>query len=111
MMAETSKRRQKRPVYAVVEHGGKQYKVKEGDVVRVEKVDLKPGKKIEFKDVLLVSDEDGLKVGNPHVKRVKVVGKLVQNEKDKKIIVFKMKRRKNYRSLCKRCKKDTSGNR
>ena len=84
-------------MYAVIESCGKQYKVAEGDVVFFEKLDTAEGKKVTFDKVILVSDEKGVKVGNPYVKGVKVEGKVVSHGKGKKIIVFKMKAKKNER--------------
>ena len=85
-------------MYAIIEACGKQYKVVEGDVVFFEKLDTEAGKKVTFDSVILVSDEKGVQVGNPYVKGVKVEGKVVSHGKDKKIIVFKMKAKKNERT-------------
>ena len=84
-------------MYAVIESCGKQYKVTEGDVVFFEKLDTEEGKKVTFDKVVLVSEEGKVQVGNPYVKGVKVEGKVVAHGKGKKIIVFKMKAKKNYR--------------
>ena len=84
-------------MYAIIEACGKQYKVLEGDTVFFEKLDTEEGKKVTFDKVILVSDEKGVKVGNPYVKGVKVEGKVVSHGKGKKIVVFKMKPKKNYR--------------
>ena len=84
-------------MYAVIESCGKQYKVAEGDVVFFEKLDAEEGKKITFDKVVLVSDDGKVQVGNPYVKGVKVEGKVIVHGKSKKIIVFKMKAKKNYR--------------
>lgn len=84
-------------MYAVIESCGKQYKVTEGDVVFFEKLDVEEGKKVNFDKVVLVSEEGKVQVGNPYVKGVKVEGKVVAHGKGKKIIVFKMKAKKNYR--------------
>ena len=84
-------------MYAVIESCGKQYKVAEGDVVFFEKLDAEEGKKVTFDKVILVSDEGKVEVGNPYVKSMKVEGKVVSHGKGKKIIVFKMKPKKNYR--------------
>lgn len=85
-------------MYAIIEACGKQYKVVEGDVVFFEKLDAEEGKKVNFDKVILVSDEKEVKVGNPYVKGVKVEGKVVSHGKGKKIIVFKMKPKKNERT-------------
>ena len=84
-------------MYAIIEACGKQYKVAEGDVVFFEKLDTEEGKKVTFDKVILVSDEGKVQVGNPYVKGVKVEGKVISHGKDKKIIVYKMKPKKNYR--------------
>ena len=85
-------------MYAVIESCGKQYKVAEGDVVFFEKLDAEEGKKVTFDKVILVSDEGKVEVGNPYVKSMKVEGKVVSHGKGKKIIVFKMKAKKNERT-------------
>lgn len=85
-------------MYAIIEACGKQYKVVEGDVVFFEKLDTEEGKKVNFDKVILVSDEKEVKVGNPYVKGVKVEGKVLSHGKGKKIIVFKMKPKKNERT-------------
>ena len=84
-------------MYAIIESCGKQYKVAEGDVVFFEKLDAEEGKKVTFDKVIFVSEEGKVQVGNPYVKGVKVEGKVVSHGKGKKIIVFKMKPKKNYR--------------
>ena len=84
-------------MYAIIESCGKQYKVAEGDVVFFEKLDAEEGKKVSFDKVVLVSEEGKVQIGNPYVKGVKVEGKVVSHGKAKKIIVFKMKAKKNYR--------------
>ena len=84
-------------MYAIIEACGKQYKVAEGDVVFFEKLDTEEGKKVTFDKVILVSDEGKVQVGTPYVKGVKVEGKVVSHGKGKKIIVYKMKPKKNYR--------------
>ena len=84
-------------MYAIIESCGKQYKVAEGDVVFFEKLDTEEGKKVTFDNVVLVSDEGKVQVGNPYVKGIKVEGKVVSHGKAKKIIVYKMKPKKNYR--------------
>ncbi len=84
-------------MYALIEACGKQYKVEEKDVVFFEKLDAEEGKKVTFDKVILVSDDGKVQVGNPYVKGVKVEGKVVAHGKGKKIIVFKMKAKKNER--------------
>ena len=84
-------------MYAIIESCGKQYKVAEGDVVFFEKLDAEEGKKVTFDNVILVSNEGKVHVGNPYVKGGNVEGKVISHGKGKKIIVFKMKAKKNYR--------------
>ena len=84
-------------MYAIIESCGRQYKVAKGDVVFFEKLDAEEGKKVNFDKVVLVSDDGKVQVGSPYVKGVKVEGKVVSHGKSKKIIVFKMKPKKNQR--------------
>jgi len=83
-------------MYAVIETGGKQYRVQKGDLVRVEKLTAASGDKITF-PVLLVADGANVKVGKPTVASAAVVATVQGNEKGKKLIVFKYRRRKGYR--------------
>ena len=85
-------------MYAIIESCGRQYKVSEGDVVFFEKLDAEEGKKVTFDNVVLVSNDGKVQVGNPYVTGVKVEGKVVSHGKAKKIIVFKMKPKKNERT-------------
>ena len=84
-------------MYAIVNSGGKQYKVEEGDILRVEKVPGDIGNKIEFERVLMVSDGENIHVGDPVLENTTVQGHIIEQDKGKKIIVFKYKRRKRYR--------------
>ena len=86
-------------MYTIIESCGKQYKVAEGDVVFFEKLDAEEGKKVTFDKVVLVSEDGKVQVGNPYVKSVKVEGKVVSHGKAKKILVYKMKPKKNYRRM------------
>lgn len=84
-------------MYAIIETGGKQYRVQEGDVVRVEKLDIADGETVKFDKVLLVAEEGKLNVGKPYVDGA-VVEAVVENQgKAKKIIIFKYKAKKDYR--------------
>lgn len=83
-------------MFAVIQTGGKQYRVAEGDRLRVEKLAGDVGAKITFDKVLLVSG-DSVKVGNPLISGAKVSAEIVAQDRAKKIIVFKFRRRKNYR--------------
>ena len=84
-------------MYAVVVTGGKQYRVQEGDVLYVEKLEADVETSIELGDVLAVGKEDGLVVGTPVVEGAKVIAKVLEQGKAKKVIVFKYKRKKDYR--------------
>ena len=84
-------------MYAVVETGGKQYRVQEGDVIAVEKLDVAVGEKITFDKVLLISDGEKVKVGAPYVESCNVAGTVVEHGKGKKVIIFKYKAKKDYR--------------
>ncbi len=82
-------------MYAIIDNGNKQYKVAEGDVVKLEKLTANEGEEVSFK-VLMVSDENGIKVG-ADVENAKVTATVVKQDKAKKIIVFKYKAKKNER--------------
>ena len=83
-------------MYAVIRTGGKQYRVAQGDRLRVEKLPGEPGSKITFEEVLMIGG-DKVSVGAPLVKGAKVSAEIVAQERAKKVIVFKFRRRKNYR--------------
>ncbi|MBT3312320.1 MAG: 50S ribosomal protein L21 [Desulfobacterales bacterium] len=84
-------------MYAVIASGGKQYKVKAGDTLRLEKMSGDVGSSVSFDNVLLFSDGEEMKVGQPLVEGITVNGHIVEQDRAKKIIVFKTKRRKRYR--------------
>ena len=84
-------------MFAVIRTGGKQYKVAKDDVIQVEKLDAEPGAKISLDEVLMVDSGKGVTVGQPLVAGAKVQAEVVEQTRGDKIIVFKMKRRKNYR--------------
>ena len=85
-------------MYAIIRTGGKQHKVSKGDVLKVEKLEKKVGEKVEFEEVLLVGgDKAGFKIGQPTVADAKVVATVVSEGKTKKVLVFKKKKRKQYR--------------
>jgi large subunit ribosomal protein L21 len=83
-------------MYAVIKTGGKQYKVSAGDLLKVEKLEGAVGDTIELDEVLMVGGEE-VKIGTPLLPNAKVTAQIVEQGKDKKILVFKSKRRKNYR--------------
>ncbi|MGF7056487.1 50S ribosomal protein L21 [Brassicibacter mesophilus] len=84
-------------MYAVIETGGKQYRVQEGDTIFIEKVDGNQGDAVSFERVLLLSDESEVKVGKPYVEGATVNASILEQGKAKKIIVFKFKAKKDYR--------------
>ena len=83
--------------FAIIETGGKQYKVSASNILKVEKLDIKKGNKVEFKKVLLVNDDKTVEIGDPTVSGAVVEGMLLDNIKDRKVIVFKKRRRQNSR--------------
>lgn len=83
-------------MFAIIKTGGKQYKVSEGDIIKVEKIEAEAGDKIEFDQVLMVAGDD-VKVGSPVVEGAKVSAEVLDQKKDKKIVIFKFKAKKNYR--------------
>jgi len=83
-------------MYAVIKTGGKQYRVEEGDTIRVEKLPGEVGGTLEITDVLMVGGEK-VEIGKPVVTGAKVTAEIVAQDKAKKIVVFKMRRRKGYR--------------
>ncbi len=83
-------------MYAIIQTGGKQYKVQAGDEVTVEKLAVEPGEEVSL-DVLLISDDNGVQVGKPVLDGVKAKAKVIEHGKGKKVIVFKYKPKKNYR--------------
>ena len=84
-------------MYAIINSGGKQFRVEEGETLRLEKLDAQPGDKIELDQVLFVKTEDGVKVGAPLVENAKVTDTILAEGKGRKVIIFKKKRRKQYR--------------
>jgi large subunit ribosomal protein L21 len=84
-------------MYAVIKTGGKQYRVAEGETVKVEKLAGEPGTQVTFTDVLMVASGADVKLGRPLVDGARVVGEIVEQDRERKVIVFKYKRRKNFR--------------
>jgi large subunit ribosomal protein L21 len=84
-------------MYAVVKAGGKEYRVSKGDLIRIEELAGELGDQVELKDVLMVSKEGETQFGSPHLTPVIIKGEIVQEGKGKKVLTYKMKRRKNYR--------------
>lgn len=82
-------------MYAIIETGGKQYKVEAGDVIYIEKLDVEAESEVVFDKVIAVGSEDGIKTGAPYVEGATVAAKAVKNGKGKKIVVFTYKAKKN----------------
>lgn len=82
--------------YAVIRTGGKQYKVSEGDTLDVEKLDVEPGGKTQFDEVLLVASDGGVQIGAPVVKGASVTADVVDQVKADKVVAFKYRKRKGY---------------
>ena len=84
-------------MYAIVQTGGKQYRVEPGTMISVEKIEAEPGSQIELSEVLMIRTEDGLRVGTPYLGGVRVIAEVVRQGKGPKIIGFKYKPKKNER--------------
>ena len=84
-------------MYAVIQTGGKQYRVTPGELVKVEKLPGNKGDQVTFEKVLLTSDGETVNIGNPFLQDIKVQGRIARQGRDRKILVFKYKRRKDYR--------------
>lgn len=84
-------------MYAIIKTGGKQYKVSPNDIFEVEKIDVESGKAVNLEEVLLVSDEGKITVGQPTVKGAKVKCEVVKQYRGEKVISFKYKRRKDFK--------------
>ena len=83
--------------FAIIETGGKQYKVSASKILEIEKLDAKKGETIKFKNVLLLNDNKNTEIGNPSIEGATVEAKLLDNVKDRTILVFHKRRRKNSR--------------
>mgnify|MGYP006426577191 FL=1 len=84
-------------MYAIIKTGGKQYRVEEGLIIKIEKLSAEEGEDVEFDQVLALSDDNGFKAGSPLVDGASVRGKVIEQGKNKKIIVFKYKPKIRYR--------------
>lgn len=83
-------------MYAVIKTGGKQYRVAQGDTLKLEKLGAESGQEIEFDKVLLIQSDYGIKVGKPYIEGGKVIATVESNGRHKKVNIVKFKRRKNY---------------
>ena len=86
-------------MYAIVETGGKQYRIQEGDLLKVESLGIAEGESLVLDKVLFVGRDDGISVGTPYVEGASVSASVVTNGKDRKVLVFKFKSKKNYRRM------------
>jgi len=86
-------------MYAVIETGGKQYRVAAGDKLRLEKIHAEEGAEVSFDKVILLGKDDGPVIGTPYVEGAAVTGKILEHGKGDKVIVFKYRRKKNYRKF------------
>jgi large subunit ribosomal protein L21 len=84
-------------MYAVVKTGGKEYRISKGDIIRLEKMEGKVGDQVTLKDILMVSQEGQAQFGTPYLTNAMITGEIVQEVKGKKVLTYKMKKRKNYR--------------
>ncbi len=84
-------------MFAVIKTGGKQYKVAVGDIIEIEKIEAAQGSSVDIKDVLMIHDAGNSKFGSPMIGGAKVTAEVIAQKKGDKIIVFKKKRRHNYR--------------
>ncbi|NMC26701.1 MAG: 50S ribosomal protein L21 [Syntrophomonadaceae bacterium] len=84
-------------MYAIIQTGGKQYRVQEGDILKIEKLEGEAGDKLILDQVLMVKDDNGTRIGTPTVNDAQVTVEVIEQGREKKIVVYKYKRRKNYR--------------
>ncbi len=83
-------------MYAVIKTGGKQYRVAEGDVIEIEKLDLEEGATVDFEEILMVGEGEDVKIGTPFLEGGKVTGTIQEQKRGKKIEIIKFKRRKHH---------------
>ena len=83
--------------FAIIQTGGKQYKVSASEILKIERLDNKEGKTVEFKNVLFLNDDKNTEIGNPNIQGAKVEATILKNTKNRTILVFKKRRRKNSR--------------
>jgi large subunit ribosomal protein L21 len=86
-----------KPLYVIFESGGKQFQASPGERLRLEKLDAEVGSEVQFDRVLLVHRDGKIQVGRPYLEGARVVGTVLEQDRDKKVLVFKKKRRKQYR--------------
>lgn len=86
-------------MYAIIETGGKQIKVKTGDILKIENLNVEPGQEITFDKILLLKKENGIKVGNPYIEDMKVKAEVVESAKNKKVLVYRPPSKKSIPKL------------
>ncbi len=86
-------------MYAVIEKGGKQFKVKEGDVLKVDKLNLEPGKEVIFDRVVMLQSDKGIKIGNPYIDGLKVKAEVIEESKAEKVMVYRPPSKKAVKKL------------
>lgn len=86
-------------MFAIINIGGRQYKVEENQQITMNRLDTEEGKKVSFKEVLLIDDKGKVNIGAPTIKGAEVTGKVISHDRADKVLVFKKKRRKGYRTL------------
>jgi large subunit ribosomal protein L21 len=84
-------------MYAVIKTGGQQFRVEKGDKLSIQKLEAEAGKSITLDEIMMINDGKSAKVGTPLVKGAKVTAKVVEQYRDEKVVIFKKKRRQNYR--------------
>lgn len=84
-------------MYAIIETGGKQYRIREGDVLRIEKLEGEPGQEVLLEKILLVGNGEGVRVGAPFLEDVRVRAEILAQRRGRKVVVFKFRRRKDFR--------------
>jgi large subunit ribosomal protein L21 len=84
-------------MYAVVKAGGREYRISKGDIIRVEKLEGKVGDQVTLKDILMVSQEGEVRFGNPYLTNAVITAEIIEQAQGRKVLTYKMKRRKNYR--------------
>jgi len=86
-------------MFAILKTGGKEYRVSKGDIIRVEKLGGKAGDRVTLKDVIMVSQGDQVQLGKPVLSNATVTGEIIQQVKGKKVLTYKIEKRKNYRRM------------
>ncbi len=86
-------------MFAILKTGGKEYRVSKGDIIRVEKLGGKAGDRVTLKDVIMVSQGDQVQLGKPVLSNATVTGEIIRQVKGKKVLTYKMEKRKNYRRM------------